>query len=69
MIRNRKFWIDEIEKYFNVDSNKAGLIWMIVSNYLINTRATAALALRCIKNKEYPGLNERDKQLLISLID
>lgn len=68
MIRNRAFWILEIEKHFNTDTQKAEHIWIVVSNYLLNTRATAALALRSVSNLEYPGMTKVDKELLISLI-
>lgn len=68
MIRNRAFWISEIEKHFSIDSRKAEHIWLVVSNYLLNTRATAALALRSVSNLEYPGMTAIDKELLISII-
>lgn len=68
MIRNRAFWISEIEIHFNVDTQKAEHIWMVVSHYLLNTRATAALALRSVSNLEYPGITKVDKELLTHLI-
>lgn len=68
MIRDSNYWVREIQNYCNLEFLKAKEVWIIVSNYLINTKATSSLALRVVMNLDVPSLSTEDKEYLKFLL-